>query len=262
MESLRIYGKKPFRAAVIHGGPGAPGEMAPVARELSLHCGVLEPLQTADTVAGQVAELAGVLHKNTQTPVTLIGYSWGAWLSWLTAAQYPERVNKLILVSAGPFEESYAADILPTRLNRLTPPLRKEAALLLKQLTQGTAPQNSQGFSRLGNLFSLADGYDPLPHESDGLDCQAHIFNAVWPDAAYLRRSGQLLQQAAHIRCPVTAIHGDYDPHPYQGVQIPLAAVLPTFKFILIPQCGHVPWRERLAQHLFFDYLKTEIETA
>lgn len=33
MKNLRIYGNPPFSLAVIH---GAPGEMAPVARELSV----------------------------------------------------------------------------------------------------------------------------------------------------------------------------------------------------------------------------------
>lgn len=61
MKNVRTYGTAPFQVAVIHGGPGAPGEMAPVARELSLLCGVLEPLQTKTTVAEQVEELATVL---------------------------------------------------------------------------------------------------------------------------------------------------------------------------------------------------------
>ncbi len=46
MTNIRKYGNPPFSVAVIHGGPGAPGEMAPVARELSSRWGVLEPLQT------------------------------------------------------------------------------------------------------------------------------------------------------------------------------------------------------------------------
>ncbi len=50
MKNLRKYGEAPFKVAVIHGGPGAPGEMAPVARELSSVSGVLEPLQTATTI--------------------------------------------------------------------------------------------------------------------------------------------------------------------------------------------------------------------
>jgi hypothetical protein len=53
MKNLRIYGKKPFNIAVIHGGPGAPGEIAAVARELSSITGVLEPLQTATSLKGQ-----------------------------------------------------------------------------------------------------------------------------------------------------------------------------------------------------------------
>jgi hypothetical protein len=35
MKNLRKYGEEPFEVAVIHGGPGAPGEMAPVAGELA-----------------------------------------------------------------------------------------------------------------------------------------------------------------------------------------------------------------------------------
>jgi hypothetical protein len=60
MKNQRVYGKAPYRVAVIHGGPGAPGEMAPVARELSVMRGVLEPLQIMTTIEGQVEELATV----------------------------------------------------------------------------------------------------------------------------------------------------------------------------------------------------------
>ena len=54
MENLRIYGRKPYAIAVVHGGPGAPGSIAPVARELSKDMGVLEPLQTKDSLEGQI----------------------------------------------------------------------------------------------------------------------------------------------------------------------------------------------------------------
>lgn len=61
IKNLRIHGKAPFSVAVIHGGPGAPGHMAPVARELANEWGVLEPLQTAASLEGQVQELRDVL---------------------------------------------------------------------------------------------------------------------------------------------------------------------------------------------------------
>jgi hypothetical protein len=58
VNNLRKYGRRPFSIVVIHGGPGAPGEMAPVARELLKVAGILEPLQTADSVEGQVAKIS------------------------------------------------------------------------------------------------------------------------------------------------------------------------------------------------------------
>jgi hypothetical protein len=73
MENFRVYGNAPYRIVVLHGGPGAPGEMAPVARELSRERGVLEPLQTKDTLEGQVAELQETLESLVNPPVTLIG---------------------------------------------------------------------------------------------------------------------------------------------------------------------------------------------
>ncbi len=45
MHNLIKYGTPPYQIAVIHGGPGAAGEMTPVAQELSIDYGVLEPLQ-------------------------------------------------------------------------------------------------------------------------------------------------------------------------------------------------------------------------
>jgi hypothetical protein len=56
MKNLRKYGKAPYKIAVIHGGPGAGGEMAPIARELASDWGVLEPFQTATSLEGQIEE--------------------------------------------------------------------------------------------------------------------------------------------------------------------------------------------------------------
>ena len=80
MKNPRKYGESPFNIALIHGGPGAAGEMAPVARELASCWGVLEPLQTASYLKGQIGELENILKNNGDLPVILIGFSWGAWL--------------------------------------------------------------------------------------------------------------------------------------------------------------------------------------
>ncbi|MCP4219259.1 MAG: alpha/beta hydrolase, partial [bacterium] len=81
--------------------------MAPVAHELSSICGVLEPLQTRDTIAGQLAELETTLLEKGTPPMVLVGFSWGAWLGYMLAARYPHLVKKLVLVSSGSFDEKY-----------------------------------------------------------------------------------------------------------------------------------------------------------
>jgi pimeloyl-ACP methyl ester carboxylesterase len=81
----------------------------------------------------------------------------------------------------------------------------------------------------------------------------------VWTEAAELRRSGELLQLGKLIKCPVVAIHGDYDPHPAEGVQKPLSAILKSFSFILLANCGHKPWIERQAKDKFYEFLKEQL---
>jgi len=259
MNNLRKHGKAPFAIVVVHGGPGAGGEMAPVARELASDWGVLEPIQTAASLEGQIEELRTVLEKNADLPVTLIGFSWGAWLSFIFASYYPAFAKKLILIGSGPYEEKYAAEIQEIRLERLSEEEGTEVKALIEVLDRPSAEDKSSALARFGALFSKADAYDPIMYESQTIDFRADIFEGVWKDAVELRRSGKLLQLGKHIECPVVAIHGDYDPHPAEGVRKPLSAVLKGFRFILLKQCGHMPWIEREAREDFFQVLKDEL---
>jgi len=259
MKTLRKYGNKPFSVAVLHGGPGAPGEMAPVARELSSIMGVLEPLQTATTLEGQVRELKAVLEKNAALPVTLIGFSWGALLSFIFTARHPSFVNKLILVGSAPYEGKYAANITQTRLSRLSAEERKQALSLMQTLNDPAVADKNTPLARLGKLLSRADAYDPLPYDDEILECQYDVFQGVWEQASQLRSSGKLLELGKSIKCPVVAIHGDYDPHPAAGVVEPLSHILKDFRFILLEKCGHRPWLERSARDRFYHILKQEL---
>jgi pimeloyl-ACP methyl ester carboxylesterase len=77
---VRKHGADPFAVVAVHGGPGAAGEMEPLARRLGGTRGVLEPMQTAMTVSRQVDELRSSVESEASRPVVLIGHSWGAWL--------------------------------------------------------------------------------------------------------------------------------------------------------------------------------------
>lgn len=259
LKNIRKYGKSPFGIAVIHGGPGAPGCMAPVARELCQKWGVLEPLQTATSLEGQVQELKDVLEKHGDLPVTLIGSSWGAMLSFIFSARYPVCTKKVILIGSGAFEEKYAATILETRFSRLSEAERGQAYFLIKAMDNPAAQDKNTLLAKLGHLFTKADAYNPLTLETEALECQYHIHISVWQEARELRKSGKLIELGKQINCPVVAIHGDYDPHPPEGVEKPLSLVLKEFRFILLKNCGHLPWIEKEAKDTFYRILKEEL---
>ncbi|MEK7354159.1 MAG: alpha/beta hydrolase [Chloroflexota bacterium] len=260
MEKLRKYGSKPFDVAVIHGGPGAPGEVAPLARKLASIRGVLEPFQAADTCEGQVQELKAVLEENGDLPVTLIGHSWGAMLSFMVAARYPALVKKLIMVSSAVFEDEYATEIEITRLTRLNDEERVEAISLLDALSDTAREDKDESLSRLVKLlWTKADSYDPLPFEDEVLEVQYDVNINVMEGAKKLRGSGELLELGKRIKCPVVAIHGDYDSHPAEGVKEPLSRILKDFRLIRLEKCGHFPWLERQARGRFYEILKKEI---
>ena len=259
MENPRRYGQPPFSVAVIHGGPGAPGEMAPVARELSIDRGVLEPLQTARSLEGQIEELRSLLTANGDPPFTLIGSSWGAMLSYMFAARYLKIVKKVILVGSGIYEERYAATIQETRLSRLTEQERAEVRSLIKSLDDPNNCSRNTTFTRLGVLFTQTDAYNPLTLDTEVIEPQYDVYQNVWKDAVELRSSGKLLELGQMIGCPVVAIHGEYDPHPAAGVEKPLTAVVKDFRFILLKNCGHLPWIEREAKDRFYAILREEL---
>lgn len=258
MENLRKWGCKPFNVAVVHGGPGAAGEMAIVARELSYNTGVLEPLQTKCSVETQVEELKETVTEHGDLPITLIGFSWGAWLSYLVAARYPLLAKKLILVSSSPFEDSYASHISETRLSMLSSQEKEEAVSLMRSLGSCSST-DSKALAHFGEMMLKADSYDPVAGEGVSPECDANIYMGVWKEASGLRSSGELLKLARGIRCPVVAVHGDYDPHPAEGVREPLSNLITDCRFVLLEECGHCPWLERHARERFYDILRSEI---
>jgi len=259
MENPRKYGNAPFTIAVIHGGPGAQGEMVPVARELSSVWGILEPFQTSGTIEGQIQELQTILKKHGHPPITLIGHSWGAWLSFIFAARHSSFVKKLILIGSGPFEEKYASGIMETRLNRLNIGERKKVQVMEEALIDPNVKDKNAILAQFRKLMLKTDSFDPLPIQSEEIEFQHDIFQSVWKEASELRRSGKLLELGERIQCPLIAIHGDYDPHPFEGVEKTLSRIVKDFRFILLKNCGHDPWMERNAKDGFYEILKKEL---
>ena len=255
----RIHGKEPFIVAVVHGGPGAPGDVTAVAMELSKICGVLEPFQSENTIDEQREELKNTILSHCNYPITLIGHSWGAWLSLLMTAQDQQLVKKLILISSGPFEEHYAVRIMETRMNRLSEEEEYEIKKLFQWINNTTEKIDKNYFKRFEYLVNKADSFELLADANQSGNFQREIYIKIWNEAVELRNRGALLDAARKISCPVIAIHGDYDPHPLQGVVDPLSKNIKHFSFITLQKCGHYPWLEKYAREEFFDILKKQV---
>jgi pimeloyl-ACP methyl ester carboxylesterase len=257
---VRKYGMKPYRVAVLHGGPGAPGYMAPVARELSKKRGILEPLQTRDSLEGQIYELKGQLMDHADLPVVLIGSSWGAVLALFIAAGHKELVSKLVLIGSAVFDRNNSSRIEGIRLGRLSEAERKRYYELTAELENAPAERQNELAEEWGNIFFRTDVYDPLTTDLETLEIQLDLNRKVWSDFAIIRdKPGLLKKKFSKIKIPTLVIHGEYDPHPIEGIRPFLEECISNTNFHIFPLCGHYPWIERHARESFFEILEKEI---
>jgi pimeloyl-ACP methyl ester carboxylesterase len=96
-------------------------------------------------------------------------------------------------------------------------------------------------------LKQMSDEYEPI-------EAQYDIFTGIWKEIEALRSKGGFEDAAKKIKCPVIAIHGDYDPHPADGVKKILSEA-DDFTFYLLEKCGHYPWLEKHAKEKFYSIL-------
>jgi pimeloyl-ACP methyl ester carboxylesterase len=257
---LRKYGESPYKVAVLHGGPGAPGYMAPVARELSATVSIFEPMQTKNSLDGQIAELAEQIAAHAEPPVTLIGSSWGALLALFLAARYKKLTRKLILIGSGVFDAGSSARITPRRLSRLSESDRRHYDNIMRQLDTASPDRRDALMAEWGRLLDATDMYDPITTETETLEVQYDLHVKVWSDYVTLRdRPDVLKNEFSKIDIPVTVIHGEYDPHPIEGIRPFLEGCLKDIRFFILSNCGHYPWLERQAKGEFYDILRREL---
>lgn len=234
--------------------------MAPVARELARATGVLEPLQTEDTLQGQIDELRDQLPAHAALPVVLIGSSWGAVLALFLAARHTGMVAKLILVGSAVFDAASSAKIEDRRLARLTEENRRRYRNIREMLKRAAAGDRNHLMMEWGRLLDESDTYDPITRDLEVMEVQYDVHTSVWADFVALRdRPGYLKNEFRKIDQPTVVIHGEYDPHPLEGIRPFLEDCLGTVRFYILPECGHYPWIERHARTRFFDILRDEI---
>jgi len=256
---VRRYGEAGPLVAVLHGGPGAPGEVSPLARALAEGFTVLEPWQRHSgdrplTVAGHVEDLAAVLPEGA----ALVGWSWGAMLALSFAAANPGRVRSLALVGCGTYDPSSRAAYQEALGRRLGEEGRRRAERWRGEMeAAGSDDERNRLLGALGRLLEGAQACEPLPDqvgEPIWVDARGH--QETWTDVLRLQAEGVEPSAFRAITCPVLMLHGDDDPHPGPATFEVLRRFIPQLQYRGFPRCGHQPWAERHAREPFLAALR------
>jgi len=235
---------------VLHGGPGAhhdyllPGFDALATRRTLIYYdqrgGGRSPVPREVPVGWQeqVADLNALRGAWGLERLTLAGYSWGGLLALLYATTYPDRVERLALVSPAPAWRAARTEF-ETRLaaRTMAPALQKARAALR---ASGLRERNPDAFQRRTFELSVA-GYFHDPDKVSELTpfrVTGRTQQEVWDSLG----DYDLRPALATLRVPVLVLHGDDDPIPSEAARA-LAEALGA-PFHLLAECGHVPYVE------------------
>lgn len=189
----------------------------------------------------QIELVIGLMDALGVEKAILVGNSAGGTISMLTALQYPERVESLILVDpavyAGGGAPAWSRPLLKTpQMNRVGP-------LFARQI-QTRGPE----------LVEVA-WHDPgkiTPDVMEGYQKPLRIENwdkALWYLTVSSRESG-LAERLDELTLPILVITGDDDRIVPTEQSVRLAGELPNARLVVIPQSGHVPHEETPAEFM------------
>ncbi|MFC1607637.1 alpha/beta fold hydrolase [Candidatus Latescibacterota bacterium] len=261
--NARLYGSTGPNVAMLHGGPGAPGEMKTPAYHLSKHYRIVEPLQRTSgsmplTVDRHVKDLHDVLRKPlTEGPLRIVGFSWGAMLALTYAARYPSSIDRVILIGCGTFDLRTREVYQNAMAQRMNTDERELFHNLQSELAhEKDCRRRNKLFKEMGTIATSIQSFNPLaPTQEELIHCDEKSFRETWGDAMSLQEKEIQPAEFSHIQAPVTMIHGDMDPHPGLLIYETLKPIIRDIRYYEVLKCGHKPWIEREAKERFYELM-------
>ena len=119
-------------------------------------------------------------------------------------------------------------------------------------------PRAKLALRRIKYFTDITDNFKPVKKHDFSPPVNLNVYKSLMTEMSYWRKSGKLLESFSSINCPVTFIHGDYDPHPGKGIKEPLKEKGVSHTFLSIKNCGHEPWMETEKADQFFKLLTGE----
>lgn len=262
----RVYGSGRDTAVVLGGGPALPisyfeKDLAPLAHGRTLIFfdarGAGKSQLTTDPtqlgMAHHVADLEAVRAHFGLGPMKLVGHSWGAMVAAFYAAEHPQHVNRMVLVTPGPIEAKYDAEHEAMRIARTAPQALQRQGELFGLLLGG------QSADPVADCTELFDSFFPAYfHDAGNVANLRGAWCPQTPDAAALLLFGlgagrgslgpdwNLAPMLEDIETPALVINGASDPIPAAST-IGYAEALPNATLRTLQGAGHFPWAEEPA---------------
>lgn len=192
----------------------------------------LAKIDNLKTFHDQIDDLR--LHLNIQSPVVLVGWSMGGTIVASYTHNFPERVNKLVLIA--PFSQ------------------RKEIPLIKLPIWDWVVVK---GWSRLEPKWSYRHNFANPDLFEQTMPHYVHMFQNVRLDTdmarSLLSSAREIIShdQMHHYKAvgqlekPVLMLWGKQDEVLNYEEHQPLIQAMPQTEFVSIDQCGHIPHLER-----------------
>jgi pimeloyl-ACP methyl ester carboxylesterase len=252
----REYGSSGPYVFVLHGGPGAPGYMAPVCVRLGRDFRVVEPFQRASgeielTVEQHVDDLAEIVTSYTKEKVAIVGHSWGGALGLAFAVKYPHLVNRLVIIGCSTLDKQSRAVMEKIRKERTDEKIARE----FDEIDELYDDEDAR-LGAMGAMYQLIDSYDLARPPQKKFRCDAAGHAQSWADLMRLEDEGVYPAAFAKIDSPVLMMHGDFDSHPGRMIEASLRQYIGQLEYIEFEKCGHYPWLEKAAAKEFYEQLR------
>lgn len=257
---LRQVGSGPTTAVYLHGGPismadgGYEWDSLALGRTLiafDQRSGGKSQLvndSTQLTAEYYVRDLEALRTHFGLERMTLIGQSWGAMLAAMYTTRYPDRVERLLLLSPG----SPSLEFYRQREEKTNAVIGDEGVARIAALTQeiAQAPESEiKGMCR--ELFALVfraylKDVTALHRMRVGYcdGSPAAIRHELWASGLDLGLGEyDLLPQLAQIQVPALVVEGADSQVPVDATRA-WAAAIPNARFLLIPGASHILWLE------------------
>ena len=248
---------------MLHGGPGAHHDyLLPqydrlaVGRELFYYDqrgGGQSPVPRETPVGWRehVADLEALRVSLTIDRLTLCGYSWGGLLALLYLVEYPQRVERLALVSPASPTATYRRQFDEEFARRMAAPEIAQAREELR--ASGLREKDPAAYQRRAFELSVA-GYFRDFRDAKNLTpfrVNARTQQAVWDSLGeydLLPKLREVAPRIPHLASRI--IHGTFDPIPIAGSREVATLLAAQFVEFPVGHCPHVEATEEFVRAL------------